>query len=64
MRHDILTTLERVATNVIAEHAVSVDTRAELPATALAALGSAGLMGLLSAPEVGGLGGGPRLAGS
>lgn len=60
---DILATLERIATDVIAEHALGVDGRAEFPSAALAALGRAGLMGLVSAPEVGGLGGGPRLAG-
>lgn len=59
---DILATLERVANDVIAEHAPGVDARAEFPAASIAALGRAGLMGLLSAREVGGLGGGPRLA--
>jgi alkylation response protein AidB-like acyl-CoA dehydrogenase len=59
---DILATLEQVATDVIAEHAVGVDVRAEFPTASIAALGRAGLMGLTSAPAVGGLGGGPRLA--
>lgn len=59
---DILTTLDRVATNAIAAHAIDVDARAEFPTAALAALASTGLMGLVSAPEVGGLGGGPRVA--
>ncbi len=58
----ILATLERVANDVIAERAIGVDASAEFPAAAIAALGEAGLMGLMSAREVGGLGGGPRLA--
>lgn len=58
----ILATLERVANDVIAERAIGVDASAEFPAAAIAALGEAGLLGLMSAREVGGLGGGPRLA--
>lgn len=41
---------------VVREHAASVDSDARFPSEALEALGQAGLLGLLSAPEVGGLG--------
>ena len=59
---EILASVERIATEVIAEHAIGVDARAAFPSASITALGQAGLLGLLSAPEVGGLGGGPRLA--
>lgn len=59
---EILASVERIAIDVIAEHAIGVDARAEFPSASIAALRQAGLLGLVSASEVGGLGGGPRLA--
>lgn len=60
--NEILATLEQVAVDVIAEHAIAVDTNAEFPSASIAALSKAGLMGLLSATDMGGLGAGPRVA--
>ncbi|HVY45274.1 MAG TPA: acyl-CoA dehydrogenase family protein, partial [Minicystis sp.] len=48
--------LERIATGVIAEHASAVDREARFPKEAIAALARAGLLGVLSAKEVGGAG--------
>ena len=48
--------LEPIATSLVAEHALRVDREGRFPAEALAALGEAKLLGLVSAKEVGGLG--------
>jgi alkylation response protein AidB-like acyl-CoA dehydrogenase len=51
-----LDTLERVITEIIAPNAVETDQMGTFPRAALEALGKAGLLGLISAKEVGGLG--------
>ena len=53
--------IEEIASTVTAEHAASVDNGA-FPQATVDALRDAGLLGLISAPEVGGLGQGPRAA--
>jgi len=58
----VLSTVDRIAREVIARDADKVDRQAMFPAEAIAALGKAGLLGLISAPTVGGLGHGPRAA--
>ncbi|HLU64679.1 MAG TPA: acyl-CoA dehydrogenase family protein [Kofleriaceae bacterium] len=58
---EIVEIIDRIAREVIAPRAAEVD-RGAFPADAIAALGSAGLLGLTVAPEVGGLGHGPRSA--
>lgn len=57
---DYMNSLEKIATEITARDAASVDKNGEFPSATIAALGKAGLLGLLSAKEVGGLGGGPR----
>jgi alkylation response protein AidB-like acyl-CoA dehydrogenase len=47
---------------VVAPRATEVDTSAEFPRAAVDALGSAGVLGILSAPDVGGSGAGLRAA--
>lgn len=51
-----------LARGVIAEHAAEVDLEAAFPEASIAALRAAGLLGLISAEDVGGLGEGPRAA--
>src|SRR5579872_4870762 len=53
-------TAARLAREVLAPHAADVDTRARFPEESVAALGKAGLMGLLLPTAVGGAGQGPR----
>ena len=48
--------LEKIATDVIAPAAAEIDQTGKFPRAALDALGRAGLLGLISAPEVGGMG--------
>jgi len=57
-----LDSTEHIATQVVAANAVAVDANAGFPAASLAALREAGLLGLISAKEVGGRGEGPRAA--
>jgi alkylation response protein AidB-like acyl-CoA dehydrogenase len=57
-----LDTLEPIITGVIAPAAAQIDQTGVFPRAAIAALGDAGLLGLVSAPEVGGLGQGHRAA--
>jgi alkylation response protein AidB-like acyl-CoA dehydrogenase len=57
-----LSVLEDVVREVIRPAAQEVDTRGEFPARSIESLGAAGLLGALAAREVGGLGGGMRLA--
>jgi alkylation response protein AidB-like acyl-CoA dehydrogenase len=51
-----LTRLEQVVADVVAPCAAEVDQSASFPRAAIDALGEAGLLGLISAPEVGGMG--------
>lgn len=60
--HDILARADEVATKVIAEQAAKVDAEAAFPRASIDAIRDAGLMGLISATEVGGLGFGPGTA--
>jgi alkylation response protein AidB-like acyl-CoA dehydrogenase len=59
---DILTLADRIATDVIAKNAAQVDAEAAFPHASIDALRNAGLMGLISSPDVGGLGFGPGTA--
>lgn len=54
--------LEKVIAEVVAPSAVEVDQNGSFPRAAIDALGHAGLLGLISAAEVGGLGYGHRAA--
>jgi len=58
-----LETLEAVASGVVAAHAVEVDQSGAFPRASINALRDAGLLGLISTKEVGGMGEGPRAAG-
>src|SRR5258708_14579659 len=57
-----LDTLEPIAVDVVAPAAAEIDAKGEYPRAALNALGQAGLLGLVSAADVGGLGLGHRAA--
>src|SRR5579859_2354498 len=57
-----LDALDRVITETIAPQAIEVDQAGSYPRAALEALGKAGLLGLISAKEVGGLGEAHRAA--
>jgi alkylation response protein AidB-like acyl-CoA dehydrogenase len=57
---DYSVALERICSETIAADATLVDRRGAFPERGLSALASAGLMGAISAPEVGGLGLGYR----
>lgn len=59
---DYMAKLEEVVTNVIAPAAIEVDAKGIYPRAGMEALGQAGLLGLISATEVGGLGQGHRAA--
>ena len=59
---DPVSTLENVVREVIRPAAQEVDQRGEFPAKSIEALGQSGLLGAVAAKEVGGLGGGIRLA--
>jgi isovaleryl-CoA dehydrogenase len=69
---DIIEKAEQVTKDVVAKHAARVDADGTFPEESMAALARAGLLGILSAPEVGGAGQGfgvaarvvERLAGS
>lgn len=52
--------LERVCTEVVAKHAADVDSQGRFPDEAMAALAKSGLLGAVSAKDVGGLALGPR----
>ena len=54
--------IDTIASGVVAENAAQVDRAAAFPSAAIDALRNAGLLGLLSAREVGGMGEGPRAA--
>jgi alkylation response protein AidB-like acyl-CoA dehydrogenase len=55
-------TLEKIANDVIAPAAIEVDQTGGFPRAAVDAMGKTGLLGLISAPEVGGMGQGHRAA--
>src|SRR5688572_3626586 len=55
-----LEALDHVVDEVIAPSAVEIDRSSSFPRAAIDALGEAGLLGLISAPEVGGMGLAPR----
>ena len=57
-----LDALERVIDEVVASAAVEIDQNGSFPRAAIDALGKAGLLGLISSPEVGGMGQGHRAA--
>lgn len=59
---DIENSADRIASEVVAKHAADLDENAKFPREAVAALGEAGLLGLVSAREVGGQGQGLRQA--
>ena len=52
--------VEQVASTVVRENAIKVDTEGSFPEASMAALAEAGLLGLLSAKDVGGVGEGLR----
>lgn len=54
---DLSRTVSSVVADVIAPSAAAVDREAVYPRAGMEALGRAGLLGLVSAPEVGGKGG-------
>jgi alkylation response protein AidB-like acyl-CoA dehydrogenase len=62
--NEVLPTVDRIARDVVAVHADEVDRQASFPSEAIEALRAAGLLGLMSAPEVGGAGGSLRVAAS
>ncbi|HMA36979.1 MAG TPA: acyl-CoA dehydrogenase family protein [Chloroflexia bacterium] len=57
-----LDALDTIIAGVVAPAAAEIDQTGAFPRAAIAALGQAGLLGLISAPAVGGLGQGPRAA--
>jgi alkylation response protein AidB-like acyl-CoA dehydrogenase len=57
-----LETLERIVDEIIAPAAAEIDQKGLFPAAAMKALAESGLLGLISAEEVGGLGQGHRAA--
>src|SRR5947208_2670886 len=61
-RDAYLTTLDAIVEQVIAPAASEIDRTGSFPRAALDALGHAGLLGLVTAQEAGGLGAGHRAA--
>jgi alkylation response protein AidB-like acyl-CoA dehydrogenase len=59
---EILSKVDRIASEVVAPHSASVDRDGAFPTASIDALRSAGLLGLVSAAEVGGRGAGLRAA--
>ena len=57
-----LDVLEGIIGNVIEPRAAEVDTTGTFPRASIDALGKAGLLGLISSPDVGGMGLGPSTA--
>ncbi len=62
MSSTVSSTIDAIVSDVIAKHAIEVDTRGAFPNEAVEALGRARLLGLISAESVGGLGQGLRAA--
>jgi alkylation response protein AidB-like acyl-CoA dehydrogenase len=58
----LLETVDRIAREVVAARAAEVDKEAVFPGQAIDALGKAGVLGVLSGRDVGGLGQTPRVA--
>ena len=58
--NDYLTVLQKVITDVIEPAAMETDRAATFPRAAIDALSKAGLLGLISAKEMGGMGEGIR----
>jgi alkylation response protein AidB-like acyl-CoA dehydrogenase len=58
----VLADLDKVVDDVIAPQAVEIDITGQFPRAAIDALGKAGLLGLISAAEIGGMGQGHRAA--
>ncbi len=61
-RPTYLAALEPIAAGIVAASAAEIDQTSQFPRAALDALAQAGLLGLVSATDVGGLGQGPRAA--
>ncbi len=57
---DYLANVDEIVTNITARDAATVDREGAFPRATIDALGKAGLLGLISAKEVGGMGLGPR----
>jgi alkylation response protein AidB-like acyl-CoA dehydrogenase len=53
---------DRIATEIVAKNATDIDQNATFPQAAIAALGEAGLLGLVSSKDLGGMGQGLRQA--
>jgi alkylation response protein AidB-like acyl-CoA dehydrogenase len=53
---DLLARLDRIATDVIAANAASVDSQAQFPQASIDALAKGGFLGVISSADVGGLG--------
>lgn len=60
--NDYLDMVEKIAVNVVAQNAAEVDQTGAFPQAAVDALRDTGLLGLISAKNVGGLGKGPHAA--
>src|SRR5262245_27372789 len=58
----LLETVDQIARDVVAARAAAVDKDAAFPGEAIAALGQAGILGLVTGRDLGGLGEGPRMA--
>ncbi len=58
----VLNALAPVVSDIVAPEAARIDQEGAYPADAMAALGKAGLLGLVSSADVGGMGRGPRAA--
>jgi alkylation response protein AidB-like acyl-CoA dehydrogenase len=58
-----LETIDAIASSVVAANAIEVDQSSAFPRASIDALRNAGLLGLISAKEVGGMGESPRVAG-
>lgn len=61
-KNEILSSATRIAEDIARKHAADVDKKSEFPRAVVDAMRDAGLLGLVSAESVGGLGGGPAIA--
>jgi alkylation response protein AidB-like acyl-CoA dehydrogenase len=61
-QQQLLETVEKIATEIVAKQAIATDKSGQFPEAAIAALAKAGVLGTLSAQEAGGHGLGPRAA--
>jgi alkylation response protein AidB-like acyl-CoA dehydrogenase len=62
LTYDVLPRVDAICADVVSAHAIAVDREAAFPSAAIGALREAGLLGLISSPEVGGMGAGPKTA--